>query len=83
MRGGPDGEVPPAWSAGSGRSYANMAVVLILILASLSLAGGFLLAFLWAVRAGQFEDARTPALRILTEDKAPRPQPRHTPARDG
>lgn len=60
-----------------------MAVVLILILASLALAGGFLLAFLWAVRAGQFEDARTPALRILTEDKAPPPRPRQAAARNG
>lgn len=47
-----------------------MAVVLILILVSLGLAGIFLLGFLWAVRSGQFEDAQTPALRILTEDQA-------------
>jgi cbb3-type cytochrome oxidase maturation protein len=60
-----------------------MAVILILILASLALAGGFLLGFIWAVRSGQFEDARTPALRILTEDKAPAAVPRQAAARNG
>ncbi len=60
-----------------------MAVILILILASLALAGGFLLGFIWAVRTGQFEDARTPALRILTEDKAPGPARRHPAVRNG
>ncbi len=55
-----------------------MAVILILILASLGLAGAFLLGFIWAVRAGQFEDARTPALRILTEDVPLRPGPSQT-----
>lgn len=75
-------------AAGSGpgradHSAANMAVILILILASLALAGGFLLGFIWAVRSGQFEDARTPALRILTEDKAPAAAPRQAAARNG
>lgn len=59
-----------------------MAVILILILASLGLAGAFLLGFLWAVRSGQFEDGRTPALRILTEDKAPPAVPRQAALRD-
>jgi cbb3-type cytochrome oxidase maturation protein len=47
-----------------------MAVVLILILASLGVAGLFLAAFIWAVRSGQYEDTCTPALRILPEDEA-------------
>lgn len=47
-----------------------MAVIVVLILASLGLAVAFLLAFVWAVRSGQFEDARTPAMRILTDDPA-------------
>jgi cbb3-type cytochrome oxidase maturation protein len=59
-----------------------MAVILILILASLGLAGAFLLGFLWAVRSGQFEDGRTPALRILTEDKAPPALSRQAALRD-
>jgi cbb3-type cytochrome oxidase maturation protein len=46
-----------------------MGVILILILASLTVAGGFLLAFIWAVRSGQFEDTTTPALRPLMEEE--------------
>ena len=45
-----------------------MGVILILILASLLVAGGFLAAFIWAVRSGQFDDTHTPSMRILTED---------------
>lgn len=47
-----------------------MSVILILISASLLVAGGFLAAFLWSVRKGQFDDVETPAMRILFEDKA-------------
>lgn len=42
-----------------------MSALLILILASLLVAGGFLGAFIWAVRAGQFDDTYTPSMRIL------------------
>jgi cbb3-type cytochrome oxidase maturation protein len=45
-----------------------MSVVLILILASLAVAVAFLGCFIWAVKAGQFEDTCTPAMRILGED---------------
>ena len=45
-----------------------MSAILILILASLSLAVLFLAGFIWAVRSGQFEDTQTPSLRILTDD---------------
>ena len=41
----------------------------ILILASLTVAIGFLVAFLWAVKNGQFDDKYTPKMRILFEDK--------------
>jgi len=44
-----------------------MSVILILILASLGLALTFLAAFVWAVRAGQYEDTCTPSLRVLME----------------
>ena len=47
-----------------------MSVILILILASLAVALAFLAGFIWAVRAGQFEDTCTPAMRILSEDEA-------------
>ena len=45
-----------------------MTVLIILILASLGLAGAFLLGFVWAVRSGQFEDVFTPSMRVLTEE---------------
>jgi cbb3-type cytochrome oxidase maturation protein len=45
-----------------------MSVILILILASLAVATAFLFGFIWAVRAGQFEDTATPALRMLADD---------------
>lgn len=47
-----------------------MSVILILILASLAVALAFLAGFIWAVKAGQFEDTTTPAMRILSEDEA-------------
>ena len=45
-----------------------MSVLIILILASLTVAGIFLGAFIWAVRSGQYEDTFTPSMRILMED---------------
>ncbi len=45
-----------------------MSVILILILASLAVAGLFLGGFIWAVRSGQFEDTCTPGMRVLSED---------------
>ncbi|MCX6913084.1 MAG: cbb3-type cytochrome oxidase assembly protein CcoS [Verrucomicrobia bacterium] len=50
-----------------------MSVILILILASLAVALAFLAAFIWAVKAGQFEDTTTPAMRILSEDEKTKP----------
>jgi cbb3-type cytochrome oxidase maturation protein len=46
-----------------------MSAVIVLILASLVVATGFLLAFLWAVKIGQFEDKVTPSMRILWDDR--------------
>jgi len=46
-----------------------MSVVAILILASLLVATGFLLAFVWAVRSGQYEDLSTPSLRMLADNQ--------------
>jgi cbb3-type cytochrome oxidase maturation protein len=45
-----------------------MSVILILILVSLGIAATFLAGFIFAVRAGQFEDTYTPSLRVLAED---------------
>lgn len=46
-----------------------MAIVFFLILVSLVVASGFLIAYLWATRTGQFEDAYTPAIRMLFDDE--------------
>ncbi|MEL6844444.1 MAG: cbb3-type cytochrome oxidase assembly protein CcoS [Bacteroidota bacterium] len=45
-----------------------MTVIFILIGISLLVALGFLGAFLWAVRSGQYADDYTPSVRILFED---------------
>ncbi|HAB18373.1 MAG TPA: cbb3-type cytochrome oxidase assembly protein CcoS [Verrucomicrobiota bacterium] len=45
-----------------------MSVVLLLIPLSIVIAAGFLSAFFWAVRSGQYEDTSTPSLRVLTDE---------------
>lgn len=46
-----------------------MSAILFLIPISVAIAAAFLTAFIWAVRAGQFEDTCTPSMRVLTDDK--------------
>ena len=41
-----------------------MSVVIILILASLAVGLGFVVAFVWSVRDGQYVDTVTPAMRM-------------------
>ena len=48
-----------------------MGVIFLLIGISLIVAGGFLAAFFWAVRSGQYDDEYTPSVRILWDDKKP------------
>ena len=48
-----------------------MSVIFLLIPLSLLIAGGFLAAFVWAVRSGQFEDTCTPAIRLLGDEPEP------------
>jgi cbb3-type cytochrome oxidase maturation protein len=45
-----------------------MEVIFILIVVSLLTAGGFLAAFFWAVKDGQYEDTYSPSVRILFDD---------------
>ncbi len=49
-----------------------MSAIIFLISASLVVAIGFLIAFLWAVKSGQFEDRYTPAIRMLFDEKKPK-----------
>ncbi len=45
-----------------------MQIILLLIVISLVVAGGFLAAFFWAVKDGQYDDDHTPGMRILLDD---------------
>jgi len=46
-----------------------MSVIIVLLIASISVATLFLAAFLWSVKTGQFEDDYSPSSRILFDDK--------------
>lgn len=46
-----------------------MSVIYLLIVVSLCVALVFLVAFIWAVRSGQFEDDETPSIRMLFDNK--------------
>jgi cbb3-type cytochrome oxidase maturation protein len=46
-----------------------MSVIVILIAFSSSVALIFLIAYLWAVKSGQYDDKYTPSVRILFDDK--------------
>ena len=48
-----------------------MSVIFLLIPISIVFAGGFLAAFIWAVRSGQYEDTCTPSMRLLMDDTKP------------
>ena len=48
-----------------------MSVIFILISISVLIAVGFLIAFIWAVKSGQYEDTISPSVRILSEDRKP------------
>jgi len=45
-----------------------MKAIFFLIILSLIVAVGFLIAFFWAVRSGQYDDDYTPSIRMLFDD---------------
>lgn len=51
------------------KKYKSVSVLFILIGVSLVVAVGFLIAFLWAVKKGQYEDDYTPSVRMLFDEK--------------
>jgi cbb3-type cytochrome oxidase maturation protein len=53
-----------------------MEVIVILIGFSLLVAVGFLVAFIWAVRSGQFDDMFTPSVRMLFDERKKRKKER-------
>ncbi|MCU0429413.1 MAG: cbb3-type cytochrome oxidase assembly protein CcoS [Cytophagaceae bacterium] len=46
-----------------------MYIIFILLGISMTVAAGFLVSFLWAVRTGQYDDPDSPAVRMLLDDK--------------
>jgi cbb3-type cytochrome oxidase maturation protein len=56
-----------------------MSVIFLLIPLSILAATGFLLAFIWAVRNGQYEDTATPSMRVLLDDPAKPAKKNHLP----
>jgi cbb3-type cytochrome oxidase maturation protein len=46
-----------------------MSVILLLIVISLVVAILFLVAFIWSIKSGQYEDEYTPSVRMLFESK--------------
>ena len=51
-----------------------MAVMFVLLPASLLFALAAVVVFVWAARSGQFDDLETPALRVLAEDEPATPE---------
>jgi cbb3-type cytochrome oxidase maturation protein len=57
-----------------------MSVLILLIACSILIAGGFLVAFIWSVKKGQYDDDYTPSVRMLFDDPpAPDKQTSLTP----
>jgi cbb3-type cytochrome oxidase maturation protein len=46
-----------------------MGVIVVLIGFSIVVAAGFLIAFLWAVKSGQYDDDVSPSIRILFDNE--------------
>jgi cbb3-type cytochrome oxidase maturation protein len=46
-----------------------MSAIFFLIIIGVIVAGGFLIAFVWAVRSGQYDDDYSPSVRMLFENK--------------
>ena len=51
-----------------------MSVIVVLIGFSIIVAAGFLLAFLWAVKSGQYDDDISPSVRILFDNEDDKPK---------
>lgn len=49
-----------------------MHAIAFLIIIGVIVAGGFLIAFIWAVKSGQYEDNYSPSVRILFDDDTPK-----------
>lgn len=59
-----------------------MKVIVILIIISTLVAIGFLVAFLWATKSGQFDDLYSPSVRMLFDEKSKKKQVSSTKNQD-
>ncbi len=50
-----------------------MSVIVLLIIFSVIVASIFLIAFIWAVRSGQYDDTESPSVRILFDNEKKSP----------
>jgi cbb3-type cytochrome oxidase maturation protein len=55
-----------------------MSVIVVLIGFSILVAAGFLIAFLWAVKSGQYDDDVSPSVRILFDNEDDKPKQTNT-----
>jgi len=51
-----------------------MSVIIVLLIASVTVASLFLAGFLWSVKSGQYDDEVSPPLRMLFDDKPATPK---------
>lgn len=56
-----------------------MSILFIVLPLAILLVGAAVAAFVWAARQGQFDDTRTPAVRMLHDDAEARPEPTSRP----
>ncbi|HMS65725.1 MAG TPA: cbb3-type cytochrome oxidase assembly protein CcoS [Ignavibacteria bacterium] len=52
-----------------------MSVIFVLAIISIVVAGSFLIAFIWSVKSGQYEDVYTPSVRILFDENEKSSEP--------
>lgn len=52
-----------------------MSVIIILLIASISVAALFLAGFIWSVKTGQYDDDASPAIRMLFDNKPSTKEP--------
>jgi cbb3-type cytochrome oxidase maturation protein len=55
-----------------------MSVIYILLTISIIVAVGFFVAFIIAVKSGQYDDSYTPSVRMLFEDELTKDKPKKT-----
>ncbi|MBC7865387.1 MAG: cbb3-type cytochrome oxidase assembly protein CcoS [Bacteroidia bacterium] len=59
-----------------------MGAIYILVGASITVAIGFLIAFIWSVKNGQYEDDYTPSVRMLFDDPPLKQNESEIPSKD-